>query len=118
MFVKQKGDLSAMPKMPRALMVYTMVRFHQTLFAKRKDAGAQRLAKNSPFNFINIFSLAGHRIIAQYYELFANGYRQTPFAILNSPNFCAEKSFASVRAKKSGKNVGEIDPMWFVKLTT
>ena len=88
----------------------TQGRSHQTLFAKRKVAGAWRLAKNLPFNFINIFSLAGLKIKAQICELFAKcifakRVRHSKFA-----QFLRQKSFSSMHAKKWGKNVDEIEP--------
>ena len=53
----------------------TRGRFHQTLCAKRKDAGAQRPAKNLPINFINIIKCQICRL------KFAKFVRRSPNAI-------------------------------------
>ena len=76
-------------------------RFHQTLFAKQNDAGAQRSAKNSPFNFTNNFaSIKTLNYMLNFCAPFARSMRQ-------SPNLCAIKSvYFCARAKM----VGEIDP--------
>ena len=100
-----------------ASLIVTWGRFHQSFFAKRKFAGAQLAAKNSPFNFTNI--------LPQTAQKFAQ------FVSWNLPNLCAvrqmlcavcqtlcavcqicvpKKASHPVRAKMSGTNVDEIDP--------
>jgi hypothetical protein len=64
-------------------------RFHQKFVARRKVASAQCLSKNSLFNFANIFSLTGHKIMAHNIVSF----------LLNAvgcwPNLCAKRSISS-----------------------
>ena len=76
-----------------------MGRFHQTLCAKRKDTGAQHLAKNLPFNFTNL--TVQQSIINCGLKLCA--IRQT---------LCPEKSFSSVRAKSRAKMLMKSTPAW------
>ena len=64
--------------------------FHQTLFAKQKDAGAQRSAKNSPFNFTN--------------HCLFNPARDTKLkSVRRSPNLCAKNSFSFCSRAKVGR---------------
>ena len=79
------------------------VDFTQTLFAKQNDAGAQRLAKISLFNFTNNFaSIKTLNYMLNLCVPFDRSMRQ-------SPNLCAIKSFYFYARAKM---VGEIDPRW------
>ena len=77
-------------------------RFHQTLCAKQKDAGAQCLAKNLQFNFIN-------NIYASYVSRNSPNWCavcQTPFAT-KSVEFCKQRSLSKKSDKNLAKNLGK-----------
>ena len=96
------GNYAKTRSLRKKLTILTMTkmktrgRFHQSLCAKRKVAGAQYFAKILPFSFTNFETAEFCRIIVLN---IANILRHSP-----------QKASHLVRAKKSGKNVGEIYP--------
>ena len=83
----------------------TWGRFHQTLCAKRKDAGVRRLAKNSPFNFTNNWNSKSLRqlpnISIKMWAPFAIFVRRSPFLLRRLPYLCAKKKLLILFARKS-----------------
>ena len=85
------------------------VNFTKLCGPSKKDAGAQRSAKNSPFNFINNLSIKICAAFAKFkhQKLCAVHQICAPFTKFVGQN----KASHSVRAKNLGANVDEINPL-------
>ncbi len=75
--------------------------FHQKFFAKRKDTGAQHLAKNLPFNFTNILPQSAQLNSPNLWSKFPKIPKNSPNAMRHLPVAISQKRHPILRTKNS-----------------